>query len=89
MSTSQTKLDQLESQAQKLDKKLDHEAAQLKKPKAASQVQYPFWFGGSAASMAAVCTHPLDLSMFTTVMMVCLSPTDTVHSQGSTTDATA
>jgi hypothetical protein len=22
---------------------------------------YPFWFGGSAASMAAVVTHPLDL----------------------------
>jgi len=25
-------------------------------------VHYPFWFGGSAASMAAVVTHPLDLS---------------------------
>jgi hypothetical protein len=24
-------------------------------------VHYPFWFGGSAASMAAVVTHPLDL----------------------------
>jgi hypothetical protein len=24
---------------------------------------YPFWFGGSAASMAAVVTHPLDLGM--------------------------
>lgn len=26
-------------------------------------LRYPFWFGGSAASMAAVVTHPLDLSM--------------------------
>jgi dicarboxylate transporter 10 len=24
-------------------------------------VHYPFWFGGSAASVAAVVTHPLDL----------------------------
>lgn len=24
-------------------------------------IRYPFWFGGSAASMAAVVTHPLDL----------------------------
>ena len=24
-------------------------------------LRYPFWFGGSAASMAAVVTHPLDL----------------------------
>ncbi|KAG9786621.1 Mitochondrial citrate transporter F [Exophiala dermatitidis] len=30
------------------------------KPKPAT-VRYPFWFGGSAASMAAVVTHPLDL----------------------------
>ncbi|KAL5625335.1 hypothetical protein BROUX41_005395 [Berkeleyomyces rouxiae] len=24
-------------------------------------VKYPFWFGGSASSMAACVTHPLDL----------------------------
>ncbi|KJZ75614.1 hypothetical protein HIM_05077 [Hirsutella minnesotensis 3608] len=24
-------------------------------------VRYPFWFGGSASSMAACVTHPLDL----------------------------
>jgi dicarboxylate transporter 10 len=24
-------------------------------------VHYPFWFGGSASSMAACVTHPLDL----------------------------
>ena len=29
--------------------------------KTAANVRYPFWFGGSAASMAAVVTHPLDL----------------------------
>ena len=28
---------------------------------AARPIRYPFWFGGSAASMAAVVTHPLDL----------------------------
>lgn len=24
-------------------------------------IHYPFWFGGSASSMAACVTHPLDL----------------------------
>jgi hypothetical protein len=28
-----------------------------------SKTQYPFWFGGSASSMAACVTHPLDLGM--------------------------
>ncbi|OAL35416.1 hypothetical protein AYO20_05266 [Fonsecaea nubica] len=32
-----------------------------KQRKAAAAIHYPFWFGGSAASMAAVVTHPLDL----------------------------
>lgn len=27
----------------------------------AAQIRYPFWFGGSASSMAACVTHPLDL----------------------------
>lgn len=26
-------------------------------------MRYPFWFGGSASSMAACVTHPLDLGM--------------------------
>ncbi|KAI8650115.1 hypothetical protein NCS56_01463400 [Fusarium sp. Ph1] len=26
-----------------------------------SPIRYPFWFGGSATSMAACVTHPLDL----------------------------
>lgn len=26
-----------------------------------SSTRYPFWFGGSASSCAAVVTHPLDL----------------------------
>lgn len=26
-----------------------------------TQIHYPFWFGGSASSMAACVTHPLDL----------------------------
>lgn len=29
-------------------------------------IHYPFWFGGSASSMAACVTHPLDLGLFTT-----------------------
>ncbi|KAF6838831.1 Mitochondrial dicarboxylate transporter 1 [Colletotrichum musicola] len=29
--------------------------------KAGSSMRYPFWFGGSASSMAACVTHPLDL----------------------------
>jgi hypothetical protein len=29
------------------------------------KLHYPFWFGGSAASMAAVVTHPLDLGTLT------------------------
>jgi hypothetical protein len=60
--SAQGKLEAIESKAQKLDKKLDNEIAKVKTPKPTGQVHYPFWFGGSAASMAAVCTHPLDLS---------------------------
>ncbi|KAJ3500321.1 hypothetical protein NM208_g17172 [Fusarium decemcellulare] len=26
-----------------------------------ASIRYPFWFGGSASSMAACVTHPLDL----------------------------
>ena len=29
--------------------------------RAAATIHYPFWFGGSASSMAAMVTHPLDL----------------------------
>lgn len=32
--------------------------------KKSRKTHYPFWFGGSAASMAACVTHPLDLGMF-------------------------
>lgn len=37
-----------------------------KKKKAAAhdRIIYPFWFGGSASSMAACVTHPLDLGTF-------------------------
>lgn len=43
------------------------------KPKAKSAaVRYPFWFGGSAASMAAVVTHPLDLGKFEILPGTCL-----------------
>lgn len=28
-----------------------------------AMIRYPFWFGGSASSMAACVTHPLDLGM--------------------------
>lgn len=36
--------------------------ADMKKPKKSSApIHYPFWFGGSAAALAAIVTHPLDL----------------------------
>ncbi|KEF57869.1 uncharacterized protein A1O9_05790 [Exophiala aquamarina CBS 119918] len=35
-------------------------SSRLQKAKSPA-LHYPFWFGGSAASMAAVVTHPLDL----------------------------
>ncbi|KAJ1338520.1 solute carrier family 25 (mitochondrial dicarboxylate transporter) member 10 [Microdochium nivale] len=34
---------------------------QKKTPVLPQRVSYPFWFGGSASSMAACVTHPLDL----------------------------
>lgn len=41
------------------------EAKQTKRnqQKKAPSIRYPFWFGGSASSMAACVTHPLDLGM--------------------------
>lgn len=35
--------------------------AAVAKAVAPRQIIYPFWFGGSASSMAACVTHPLDL----------------------------
>lgn len=34
-----------------------------KKTATSPAIRYPFWFGGSASSMAACVTHPLDLGM--------------------------
>jgi solute carrier family 25 (mitochondrial dicarboxylate transporter), member 10 len=39
------------------------DAAKPSRPEANAVIRYPFWFGGSASSMAACVTHPLDLSM--------------------------
>lgn len=36
------------------------------------KIHYPFWFGGSASSMAACVTHPLDLG-------ICLPPSHHHH----------
>ncbi|KXH51241.1 hypothetical protein CSIM01_09631 [Colletotrichum simmondsii] len=36
-------------------------ASQKQKKPAEPSLRYPFWFGGSASSMAACVTHPLDL----------------------------
>ena len=39
-------------------------AAATKEKKAVLKpISYPFWFGGTASSMAACVTHPLDLGM--------------------------
>ncbi|KAG6025685.1 hypothetical protein E4U41_001470 [Claviceps citrina] len=40
------------------------ERAEQRKKKMGPPVRYPFWFGGSASSMAACVTHPLDLGKF-------------------------
>ncbi|KAK5091916.1 Mitochondrial dicarboxylate transporter [Exophiala xenobiotica] len=38
------------------------EQVKINKPKSGNPpVHYPFWFGGSAAALAAIVTHPLDL----------------------------
>lgn len=37
------------------------ERVEQRKKKMGPSVRYPFWFGGSASSMAACVTHPLDL----------------------------
>ncbi|CAJ2511618.1 Uu.00g072430.m01.CDS01 [Anthostomella pinea] len=39
----------------------DRPKKQQKKAVIPRQIHYPFWFGGSASSMAACVTHPLDL----------------------------
>ncbi|KAK2596231.1 Mitochondrial dicarboxylate transporter [Conoideocrella luteorostrata] len=44
--------------ARKLTKE---ERAEQRKKKMGPPIRYPFWFGGSASSMAACVTHPLDL----------------------------
>ncbi|KAL2127697.1 hypothetical protein VTI74DRAFT_10301 [Chaetomium olivicolor] len=41
-----------------LKKDEDRTAATPTRPRL---IHYPFWFGGSASSMAACVTHPLDL----------------------------
>lgn len=41
--------------------KVARKEAQAKQEKYAHSIRYPFWFGGSASSMAACVTHPLDL----------------------------
>ncbi|UKZ82015.1 hypothetical protein TrVFT333_009796 [Trichoderma virens FT-333] len=43
--------------------------ADKKKKLRAPAMRYPFWFGGSASSLAACVTHPLDLSMFASVRL--------------------
>jgi dicarboxylate transporter 10 len=40
--------------------KRDEEKA-VGSPSKQKPIHYPFWFGGSASSMAACVTHPLDL----------------------------
>jgi hypothetical protein len=60
-----------------------------RKPSAPTQKwHYPFWFGGSAASMAAVVTHPLDLGLRALPFSVMSPPIElTLPSQGPSADA--
>jgi hypothetical protein len=41
--------------------KAERRAEKKEQRKKSSRIRYPFWFGGSASSMAACVTHPLDL----------------------------
>ena len=41
--------------------KAERRAEKKEQRKKSSKIRYPFWFGGSASSMAACVTHPLDL----------------------------
>ncbi|KAL2891156.1 Mitochondrial dicarboxylate transporter [Ceratocystis lukuohia] len=54
-----------------------------KKEVKSSAVKYPFWFGGSASSMAACVTHPLDLGIELTHLQLSLQ----VRLQMRTADA--
>lgn len=40
---------------------VDTKPQNIMAPEKKKPVHYPFWFGGSASSMAACVTHPLDL----------------------------
>lgn len=44
---------------------------------------YPFWFGGTASSMATLFTHPLDLGQFIPSLPLIIS--DKSDSKGSLT----
>lgn len=44
--------------------KLQEKKRQQQLALARERISYPFWFGGSASSLAACVTHPLDLGTF-------------------------
>nr|XP_036586009.1 uncharacterized protein CTRU02_04161 [Colletotrichum truncatum]KAF6796200.1 hypothetical protein CTRU02_04161 [Colletotrichum truncatum] len=59
-SSSPVRAVQLNNQeGQQVQQKQATASTQKKKPD--NSLRYPFWFGGSASSMAACVTHPLDL----------------------------
>ncbi|KAK7229062.1 hypothetical protein V2G26_001232 [Clonostachys chloroleuca] len=47
--------------ADALAAKAEQKAEKREQRQKKSAIHYPFWFGGSASSMAACVTHPLDL----------------------------
>ncbi|WYZ36612.1 hypothetical protein EsH8_II_000118 [Colletotrichum jinshuiense] len=57
------KMSQLDNQEKQQQQQQQKQTASAITPKKAaeSSMRYPFWFGGSASSMAAFVTHPLDL----------------------------
>src|ERR1700761_3676043 len=62
------------------------ESAPLQR-KTAATIRYPFWFGGSAASMAAVVTHPLDLGICPPRTSQCGSVLTASYSQSPPTNS--
>jgi type IV pilus biogenesis protein CpaD/CtpE len=47
------------------------ERPKRRQKKMPAQVYYPFWFGGTASSMAACVTHPLDLGIPLSAYKLC------------------
>ncbi|VUC35143.1 unnamed protein product [Clonostachys rosea] len=69
--------------ADALAAKAEQKAEKREQRQKKSAIHYPFWFGGSASSMAACVTHPLDLGQCIPVRLQTRAP-DAPKSMSST-----